>query len=368
MLGPAGAGERAVHQGPRPHGRRAGRAPARGRAPGREAALLGLRGRAPSTRRSPRRARAAGWCAGIETHVCVNQTVHDLLQYGFQVQVAADAVSSRTPANRDAGHGEDGRRRRGTTSAEMALFEMLEVAGSDEFKADLAPGQMSRALGGPGGRPRPRGRARPRAPGTALGEMVFTTGMTGYQEAVTDPSYLGPDPLLRRADDRQLRRRAGPRRERPALAGRGGHGPRRRRPRRRRADRLALVAARARGGGGRRLRHPPPGAPPARPRRHARRRLRRARPRGAAGAGARAPGARRARPGRRGGRPRAGARRRRPPGGRDRLRDEGEHRPRAGRRPAAASTWCPRAPPRPRSSAAAPTASSSRTAPATPPR
>lgn len=29
------------------------------------------------------------------------------------------------------------------------------------------------------------------AAGTALGEMVFTTGMNGYQEAVTDPSYLG---------------------------------------------------------------------------------------------------------------------------------------------------------------------------------
>jgi carbamoyl-phosphate synthase small subunit len=29
------------------------------------------------------------------------------------------------------------------------------------------------------------------APGTSLGEMVFTTGMTGYQEAVTDPSYMG---------------------------------------------------------------------------------------------------------------------------------------------------------------------------------
>lgn len=29
------------------------------------------------------------------------------------------------------------------------------------------------------------------APGTALGEMVFTTAMNGYQEAVTDPSYLG---------------------------------------------------------------------------------------------------------------------------------------------------------------------------------
>ena len=29
------------------------------------------------------------------------------------------------------------------------------------------------------------------AGGTALGEMVFTTGMSGYQEALTDPSYLG---------------------------------------------------------------------------------------------------------------------------------------------------------------------------------
>lgn len=29
------------------------------------------------------------------------------------------------------------------------------------------------------------------AVGTSLGEMVFTTGMSGYQEAVTDPSYLG---------------------------------------------------------------------------------------------------------------------------------------------------------------------------------
>ena len=27
------------------------------------------------------------------------------------------------------------------------------------------------------------------ASGTALGEAVFTTGMTGYQETLTDPSY-----------------------------------------------------------------------------------------------------------------------------------------------------------------------------------
>ncbi|MHC4252821.1 MAG: carbamoyl-phosphate synthase domain-containing protein, partial [Planctomycetota bacterium] len=29
------------------------------------------------------------------------------------------------------------------------------------------------------------------APGTAAGEVVFNTGMTGYQEILTDPSYAG---------------------------------------------------------------------------------------------------------------------------------------------------------------------------------
>ena len=29
------------------------------------------------------------------------------------------------------------------------------------------------------------------APGPAVGEVVFNTAMTGYQEAVTDPSYAG---------------------------------------------------------------------------------------------------------------------------------------------------------------------------------
>lgn len=72
--------------------------------------------------------------AGIEAHVCVNQTAHDLLQRGFGVQVAADAVSSRTPRNRDLGLAKMSAAGAGTTSAEMALFEMLEQAGSDEFK------------------------------------------------------------------------------------------------------------------------------------------------------------------------------------------------------------------------------------------
>ena len=40
---------------------------------------------------------------GIETHVCVNQTVLDLLDRGTEVHVVADAVGSRTEANRDLG-------------------------------------------------------------------------------------------------------------------------------------------------------------------------------------------------------------------------------------------------------------------------
>lgn len=73
--------------------------------------------------------------AGIEAHVCVNQTVHDLLAQGHTVHVAADAVSSRAPANRTAGLEKMAAAGAHLTSAEMALFELLEVAGTDEFKA-----------------------------------------------------------------------------------------------------------------------------------------------------------------------------------------------------------------------------------------
>ena len=34
-------------------------------------------------------------------------------------------------------------------------------------------------------------RAPVRRPGIAVGELVFTTSMTGYQEVVTDPSFAG---------------------------------------------------------------------------------------------------------------------------------------------------------------------------------
>ena len=43
------------------------------------------------------------------------------------------------------------------------------------------------------------------APGKVFGEIVFNTGMTGYQEVVTDPSYHGQMVDLHLPHDRQLR-------------------------------------------------------------------------------------------------------------------------------------------------------------------
>jgi nicotinamidase-related amidase len=72
---------------------------------------------------------------GIESHVCVNQTVLDLIGSGVEVHVAADAVGSRDPANRDLGLHKAEHAGAWITSVETALFELLGAAGSDEFKA-----------------------------------------------------------------------------------------------------------------------------------------------------------------------------------------------------------------------------------------
>ena len=71
---------------------------------------------------------------GIETHVCVNQTTLDLLGQGIDVQVAEDAVGSRTDENKTVGLHKMERAGAGITSVETALFELLGRAGTDEFK------------------------------------------------------------------------------------------------------------------------------------------------------------------------------------------------------------------------------------------
>ena len=71
---------------------------------------------------------------GIETHVCVYQTALDLLDAGYEVQVVADAVSSRTSANKQIGLERMKAAGATLTSTEMALFELLRVAEGPQFK------------------------------------------------------------------------------------------------------------------------------------------------------------------------------------------------------------------------------------------
>jgi len=71
---------------------------------------------------------------GIEAHVCVQQTVQDLLDAGVEVHVAADATSSRTALNRRLGLEKMERSGAWVTSTEMALFELVGEAGTPEFK------------------------------------------------------------------------------------------------------------------------------------------------------------------------------------------------------------------------------------------
>ena len=72
--------------------------------------------------------------AGIEAHICVYQTVGDLLDMGHEVEVVADAVSSRTPENRQVGLDRMSSMGASITSVEMLLFELLGEAGSDVFR------------------------------------------------------------------------------------------------------------------------------------------------------------------------------------------------------------------------------------------
>jgi nicotinamidase-related amidase len=71
---------------------------------------------------------------GVESHVCVQQTVLDLIANDFQVNLCADAVSSRKEI--DFNTALDRMRTLGAevTTTESVLFELLEVCGTPVFK------------------------------------------------------------------------------------------------------------------------------------------------------------------------------------------------------------------------------------------
>lgn len=75
--------------------------------------------------------------AGLETHVCVFHTAAHGLRLGYQVHVASDAVASRSRFNRETGLRRLERAGAVISSTEMMIFELLNRAGTPEFRAAL---------------------------------------------------------------------------------------------------------------------------------------------------------------------------------------------------------------------------------------
>jgi isochorismate hydrolase len=71
---------------------------------------------------------------GIEAHVCVLQSSLDLIQEGFQAHVVVDAVSSRKSLDKEIALHRMASQGVTLTTTESVLFELVKVAGSNEFK------------------------------------------------------------------------------------------------------------------------------------------------------------------------------------------------------------------------------------------
>ena len=71
---------------------------------------------------------------GIETHICIQQTVLDCLQKGFEVILIADAVSSRTRVDHEIALQRMTQSGAILTTTESIIFELCKTADRKEFK------------------------------------------------------------------------------------------------------------------------------------------------------------------------------------------------------------------------------------------
>ncbi len=74
--------------------------------------------------------------AGIEAHICVAQTALGAVE-GYNVHLVADATSSRNEENKDLGIARCRSEGVTITSTEMVIYELLERAGTEEFREVL---------------------------------------------------------------------------------------------------------------------------------------------------------------------------------------------------------------------------------------
>ena len=71
---------------------------------------------------------------GLETHVCVNQTVHDLLDLGYKIHLLTDAIASRFEHDKQAGLSKMFASGAIPSTVEMALFELMRDSKHERFK------------------------------------------------------------------------------------------------------------------------------------------------------------------------------------------------------------------------------------------
>lgn len=72
---------------------------------------------------------------GSETHVCVFQTVRDLVEAGYNVHLVRDAVCSRFDENYNNSLALMSEMGAVVTNTETVVFDLLECAGTPQFKA-----------------------------------------------------------------------------------------------------------------------------------------------------------------------------------------------------------------------------------------
>jgi nicotinamidase-related amidase len=72
--------------------------------------------------------------AGVETHVCVLQTVNDLIRTGCHAFGMSDAMTSRRDSDKSAGLALMDKAGAIVGTTEIFAFQLLERAGTDEFR------------------------------------------------------------------------------------------------------------------------------------------------------------------------------------------------------------------------------------------
>lgn len=71
---------------------------------------------------------------GVETHICIYQTVLGALKEGYKAWVPADAVASRTKENYQTGLDRISSIGAVVSNTELIIYELLQKAGTENFK------------------------------------------------------------------------------------------------------------------------------------------------------------------------------------------------------------------------------------------